>query len=51
MPKTVISADRQEPAEITIPHNLKILTERHNDEKLAIPLLIVGTGLIAYHFS
>ena len=24
VPKTVISADRHEPAEITIPHNLKI---------------------------
>ena len=50
MPKTVISANRHEPAEVAIPHNLKILTERHNYEKLAITLLIVGTGLIAYHF-
>ena len=50
MSKTVISADRDEPAEITIPHNLKMLSERHNDEKLAIILLLVGTGLIAYHF-
>ena len=50
VPKTVISADRHEPAEITIPHNLKMLIERHNDEKLSITLLIVGTGLIAYHF-
>ena len=31
-------------------HNLKRLTERHNDEKLAITLLIVGTDLVAYHF-
>ena len=30
--------------------NLKMLTEKHNDEKLAITLLIVGGGLIAYHF-
>ena len=30
------------------PHNLKMLTEKHNDEKLAITLLIVGTGLTAY---
>ena len=30
--------------------NPKILTEKHNDEKLVITLLIVGTGLIAYHF-
>ena len=50
VPKTVISADRHEPAGITIPHNLKMLIERYNDEKLAITLLIVGTGLIAYHF-
>ena len=27
-----------------------MLTERHNDEKLAITILIVGFGLIAYHF-
>ena len=31
-------------------HNLKMLTERHNNEKLAITLVIAGTGLIAYHF-
>ena len=29
------------------PHNLKMLTEKHNDVKLAITLLVVGTGLIA----
>ena len=50
MPKTVISADRHEPAEIAILYNLKMLNERNNDEKLAIALLIVETGLIAYHF-
>ena len=49
-PKTVISADRHEPAETIIPHNLKMFTERQNDEKLAITLLIVETGLIAYYF-
>ena len=32
------------------PYNLKMLTEKHNDEKLAITLLIVGGGLIANHF-
>ena len=32
------------------PHNLKILTEKHNDEKLTITTLIVGAGLTAYHF-
>ena len=33
-----------------LPHNLKMLTEKHDDEKLAISILIVWTGLIAYHF-
>ena len=32
-------------------HDLKMLTEKHNDEKLAITLLIVGGGLIAYHLK
>ena len=32
------------------PHSLRMLTKKHNDEKLAITLLIVGVGLIAYHF-
>ena len=30
--------------------NLRMLAKKHDDEKLAITLLIVGTGLIAYHF-
>ena len=30
--------------------NPKILTEKHNDEKLITTLLIVGAGLTAYHF-
>ena len=30
--------------------NPKRLTKKHNDEKLVITLLIVGAGLIAYHF-
>ena len=34
----------------TARHDLKMLTEKHNDEKLVITLLIVGGGLIAYHF-
>ena len=42
MPKIVIPAARHE--------NSKMLTEKHNEEKLVITLLIVGTGLIAYHF-
>ena len=41
VPKIVIPKAQQ---------NLKILTKKHNDEKLAITFLIVGTGLIAYHF-
>ena len=31
-------------------HDLKMLTEKYNDEKLAITPLIVGGRLIAYHF-
>ena len=30
--------------------NPKMPTEKHNDEKLAITLVIVEGGLIAYHF-
>ena len=43
--KIVIPSVQHDP-----PHNLKILTEKHNYGKLAITILIVGTGLIAYHF-
>ena len=43
--KLVIPAVQHDP-----PHNLKMLTEKHNDEKLVITILIVGAGLIAYHF-
>ena len=50
VPNTVIPAVRHDPVEARIPHNLKMLTEKYNDEKLAITLLIVGTGLIACHF-
>ena len=45
MPKIVIPSVQHDP-----PHNLKMLTERYNDEKPAITLLIVRSGLIAYHF-
>ena len=31
-------------------HDLKMLSEKYNDEKLAIIFLIVGARLIAYHF-
>ena len=30
--------------------NLKMFAEKHNDDKLVITLLIVGAGLIAFHF-
>ena len=48
--KIVIPAVQHDPVETTIPYNLKRLTERHNDEKRAITLFLVGTGLIASHF-
>ena len=50
MPKTVASAVRHDPVGVKRSHNLKTLTEKHNDEKLTITLLIVGARLIAYHF-
>ena len=48
--KKVAPAVQHDPVETTIPHNLTSLAEKHNDEKLAIALLIVETGLTAYHF-
>ena len=42
VPKIVIPVVRHD--------NTKMLTKKHNDEKLVITLLIVGSGLIAYHF-
>ena len=42
MPKTVIPAARHD--------NRKMLTKKHDDEKLVITLLTIGAGLIAYHF-
>ena len=48
--KTVTPAARHDVVGTTIPHNLKILTEKHDDEKVAITILIVRSGLIAYHF-
>ena len=32
------------------PHNIKMLTEKDNDEKLAVTILIAGAGLLVYHF-
>ena len=48
VPQTVILV--HDPLGVTKPLNLKMLTENHNDEKLAITLLVVGGGFIAYHF-
>ena len=33
-----------------VQRDLKMLTEKHNDENLAIKFLIMEAGLIAYHF-
>ena len=49
-PKIVIPAAQHDLVGATRPHNLKMLTEKHNDEKLTITILIVGAGFIAYHF-
>ena len=48
MPKAPVS--RHDPVGATRPHNLKMLTEKQNDEKLAFTALMVVAGLIAYHF-
>ena len=50
VPKTVVPVARIDPVGVTKLHNLKILTEKHNDEKLDIIFLIEGTGLFAFHF-
>ena len=44
VPRIVIPAARHDP------DNPKMLTKKHNDEKLAITFLIVAGGLITYHF-
>ena len=43
---------RHDPVEGRRPYNLnlRMLPEKHNDEKLAITILIVWVGLIAYNF-
>ena len=43
---------RHDPVEGRRPYNLnlRMLPEKHNDEKLAITILIVWFGLIAYNF-
>ena len=42
--------DKQSVKEDRLVDKSKMLTEKHDDEKLVIALLIVGTGLITYHF-
>ena len=42
--------DKQSQKEDCLMDKPKMLTEKHDDEKLAITLLIVGSGLTAYHF-
>ena len=50
VPKTVIPATRHEPVGAPKSSKLKMLTKKHNDEKIFAVLLIVGSELIAYHF-
>ena len=45
-----VMKDKQSVKEDRLVDMSKMLTEKHDDEKLVIALLIVGTGLIAYHF-
>ena len=52
-PKTHLMKSTDKPVKdhLAVQHdNPKMLAEKHNDEKLAITFLIVGAGLIAYHF-
>ena len=46
----VISGVQHDSVGATIPYNLKMLTEKHHNGKIAITILIVGAGLIAYDF-
>ena len=48
--KIVIPTAPHDSVGATIPHNLKVLTKKRNNEKLAITLLIAETDLIVYHF-
>ena len=52
VPNTVIPETQHDPASGRRPYhlNLRMLTENHNDENLAITSMVVGDGLIAYHF-
>ena len=50
-PKMMNSTDEPVKNHLAAQHdNPKMLTKKHNDEKLAITFLIMATGLIAYHF-
>ena len=50
-PKMMKSTDQPVKDYLEAQHdNPKMLAEKHNDDKLAITFLIVGVGLIAYHF-
>ena len=48
--KIVKSKDEPKIVIPTVRHDLKIFTEKQNDEKLATKFLMVGAGLIDYHF-
>ena len=48
---SVIPPDASKKVIPAVQHNnLKMLNEKHSDEKLVITLLIAVVGLIAYHF-
>ena len=63
-PKTVKSTDKPIKDKLVAQHdpighkthqvqqtdNQRMLAGKHNDEKLAITILIVGAGLVAHHF-
>ena len=50
-PKMMKSMDKPVKYQLAAQHdNPKMLAEKHNNYKLAITFLIVGAGLIAYHF-
>ena len=45
------STDKPVKDHLAVQHdNPKMLAKKHNDEKLAITFLIVGAGLVFYHF-
>ena len=50
-PKMMKSTDKPVKDHLAAQHvNPKMLAEKHNVDKLATKFLIVGAGLIAYHF-